>query len=207
MAAQTVMTSATGIRLGSTPSLASRTAAFAPAVRSSVRSRQAMRVRAEEKAQVVQPINGDPFIGMLETPVTSAPVVANFLSSLPAYRTGVSPLLRGVEIGLVHGLLVTGPFIKLGPLRNVPGYAETAGCLSAAGLVAILTAALALYGATSFQQDTPQLGVKTLSGREINRDRLQSNEGWSNFTAGFFVGAESGVAWAYVLTQILPYYQ
>ena len=56
-------------------------------------------------------------------------------------------------------------------------------------------------------QDTPQLGVKTLSGREINRDRLQSNEGWSNFTAGFFVGAESGVAWAYVLTQILPYYQ
>lgn len=45
-----------------------------------------------------------------------------------------------------------GPFIKLGPLRNVPGYAETAGCLSAAGLVAILTAALALYGATSFQQ-------------------------------------------------------
>ena len=58
-----------------------------------------------------------------------------------------------------------------------------------------------------FLQDTPQLGVKTLSGREINRDRLQSNEGWSNFTAGFFVGAESGVAWAYVLTQILPYYQ
>lgn len=56
-------------------------------------------------------------------------------------------------------------------------------------------------------QDTPQLGVKTLSGREINRDRLQSGEGWSNFTAGFFVGAESGVAWGYILSQILPYYQ
>ena len=108
MAAQTIMASATGVRLGSRPSLAPRTAAFAPAVRSSVRSRQALRVRAEEKAQVVQPINGDPFIGMLETPVTSAPIVANFLSSLPAYRTGVSPLLRGVEIGLVHGLIVTG---------------------------------------------------------------------------------------------------
>lgn len=48
--------------------------------------------------------------------------------------------------------LYAGPFIKLGPLRNVPGYAEVAGCLSAAGLVAILTAALGLYGATSFQQ-------------------------------------------------------
>ncbi len=56
--------------------------------------------------QVVLPVNGDPFIGMLETPVTSAPVVAGFLSNLPAYRTGVSPLLRGVEVGLAHGLLV-----------------------------------------------------------------------------------------------------
>lgn len=108
MAAQTFMASATNVRLGSRPSLGPRTAAFAPDVRSSIRSRHALRVRAEEKAQVVQPINGDPFIGMLETPVTSAPIVANFLSSLPAYRTGVSPLLRGVEIGLVHGLLVTG---------------------------------------------------------------------------------------------------
>lgn len=98
------------VGLGSRSSLAPRTAAFAPAIRSSVRSRQALRVRAEEKAQVVQPINGDPFIGMLETPVTSAPIVANFLSSLPAYRTGVSPLLRGVEVGLVHGLLLTGVY-------------------------------------------------------------------------------------------------
>lgn len=87
---------------------------------------------------MVQPINGDPFIGHLETPVTSAPIVASalwpgaggsctggtaisqlcsdslfcvpacltaagFLSNLPAYRTGVNPLLRGVEIGLTHG--------------------------------------------------------------------------------------------------------
>lgn len=56
--------------------------------------------------QVVFPVNGDPFIGMLETPVTSSPLVANFLSNLPAYRTQVSPLLRGVEIGLAHGFLV-----------------------------------------------------------------------------------------------------
>lgn len=63
--------------------------------------------------QVIQPLNGDPFIGMLETPVTSAPIVANFLSNLPIYRTGVSPVLRGVEIGLAHGFLLAGPFIKV----------------------------------------------------------------------------------------------
>lgn len=118
----------------------------------------------------------------------------------------MSPLLRGVEIGLAHGLLLTGPFIKLGPLRNVPGYAEKAGCASAAGVVAILTVCLAIYGAATFQQDTSQLGVKTLSGREILRDPLQSAQGWSSFTAGFFVGGISGTGWAYLLTLTLPYY-
>merc|ERR1712193_441247 len=54
-----------------------------------------------------KPFNGDPFIGMLETPVTSAPIVANYLSNLPAYRTGVAPLLRGVEVGLAHGFFFT----------------------------------------------------------------------------------------------------
>lgn len=58
----------------------------------------------------------------------------------------------------------TGPFIKLGPLRNVDGVAEIAGILSAAGLVLILTACLTIYGAAKFQQDKSQVGVKTLSG-------------------------------------------
>ena len=156
--------------------------------------------------QVIQPINGDPFIGMLETPVTSSPLVATFLSSLPAYRTGVSPLLRGVEVGLAHGLLLTGPFIKLGPLRDVPGVAEKAGCASAAGLVLILTATLAMYGAATFQNEGPSIGVKTLSGRSVAADPLQSSDGWSKFTAGWLVGGASGVAWAYLLTQWLPYY-
>jgi photosystem I subunit 11 len=155
---------------------------------------------------VVLPVNGDPYIGMLETPVTSAPVVAGYLSNLPAYRTGVSPLLRGVEIGLAHGLLLPGPFIKLGPLRNVEGVAEISGSLSAAGLVLILTLCLTIYGASAFQQEKSQIGIKTLSGREIQRDPLQSSDGWQKFTAGWLVGGLSGVAWGYILTQILPYY-
>jgi hypothetical protein len=105
------------------------------------------------RAQVIQPINGDPFVGMLETPVTSSPLVAWYLSNLPAYRTAVSPLLRGVEVGLAHGFLLVGPFIKLGPLRNVEGVAEISGSLSAAALVLILTAALSAYGAVTFQQE------------------------------------------------------
>jgi photosystem I subunit 11 len=29
---------------------------------------------------------------------------------------------------------------------------------------------------------------------------------WSGFTSGWLVGGLSGVAWAYVCTQILPFY-
>ena len=69
----------------------------------------------------------------------------------------------------------------------------------------ILTACLSIYGATAFQTDEV-IGVKTLSGREITRDPVQSSEGWAKFTSGWLVGGLSGVAWSYVLTQILPYY-
>jgi len=164
-----------------------------------------VRVAAEAKTQVIQPLNGDPFVGMLETPVTSAPIVANYLSNLPGYRTGVSPLLRGVEIGLAHGYWLPGPFIKLGPLRAIEGTAEISGCLSAAGLVLILAACLSIYGSAQFQSQ-PAIGVKTLSGRSVSRDPLQSAEGWAKFAAGWTVGGLSGVAWCYILTQVLPYY-
>ena len=62
---------------------------------------------------MITPVNGDPFVGMLETPITSAPLVASYLSNLPAYRTGIAPVLRGAEIGLAHGFLLAGPFIKV----------------------------------------------------------------------------------------------
>ena len=46
----------------------------------------------------------------------------------------------------------------------------------------------------------------TCTGRQVQRDPLQSSEGWQNFTAGWAVGGLSGVFWSYILTQILPYY-
>jgi photosystem I subunit 11 len=145
--------------------------------------------------QPVAPLNQDSGIGMLETPVTSSPFVASYLSALPAYRTGVSPLLRGVEIGLAHGFFLPGPFIKLGPLRNTPK-AELAGTLSGMGLVGILSACLAIYGAVSFQEEEP-LGLKTLTGREVSKDPLFSEDGWQRFTAGFTFGGFSGALFCY----------
>ncbi|CAN0824363.1 Photosystem I reaction center subunit XI, chloroplastic, partial [Linum grandiflorum] len=158
-------------------------------------------VVVQQNYQVVQPINGDPFIGSLETPVTSSPLIAWYLSNLPAYRTAVSPLLRGIEVGLAHGFLLVGPFVKAGPLRNTE-YAGQAGSLAAAGLVVILSLTLTMEGEPS---TAPGL---TLTGRKKVPDQLQTADGWAKFTGGFFFGGISGVTWAYFLLYVinLPYY-
>merc|ERR1711985_53272 len=144
-------------------------------------------------------------MAMLETPVTSSPIVSNFLANLPAYRLGISPLLRGIEIGLTHGFFLPGPFIKLGPLRNSLGISEFSGCLSASGLVIILTVCLSLYGSVTFQQ--PQvLTIKTLNGRVLDGDLLLTASGWSDFSAGWLLGGMAGVTYCYFCTQRFPFY-
>ncbi|CAA7396219.1 unnamed protein product [Spirodela intermedia] len=166
-------------------------------------------IQAEKPTyQVIQPINGDPFIGSLETPVTSSPLVAWYLSNLPAYRTAVSPLLRGIEVGLAHGYLLVGPFVKTGPLRDTP-IAGAAGSLGAAGLVVILSVCLTMYGIASFKEgDASTAPSLTLTGRKKVADKLQTADGWAQFTGGFFFGGISGVTWAYFLLYVLdlPYY-
>lgn len=167
-----------------------------------------MAVRAgAEKYQVIEPLNGDPFIGGFETPVTSSPLIAWYLSNLPAYRTAVAPLLRGVEIGLAHGYLLVGPFVLAGPLRNSAVRGE-AGSLAAAGLVTILTMCLTIYGIASFKEgEASKAPSLTLTGRQKEADKLQTAEGWASFTGGWFFGGLSGVAWAYFLLYVinLPY--
>jgi len=153
---------------------------------------------AAPKQQIVTPINNDPYIGFFETPVTSTPAVTWFLSNLPGYRIGVDPLLRGVEVGLAHGFLLAGPFIKTGPLRNSPVALE-AGSLAAGGLVVILSVALTIYGLATFQDSTPEEKKLTLTGRKLEADPLQTAEGWSRFTGGFFFAGLLGAGWAYYL--------
>lgn len=167
----------------------------------------AVRAATTEKYQVIEPLNGDPFIGGLETPVTSSPLIAWYLSNLPAYRTAVSPLLRGIEIGLAHGYFLVGPFVLTGPLRNSVVRGE-AGSLGAAGLITILTICLTIYGIATFKEGAPSLAPSlTLTGRTKVADKLQTAEGWAGFTGGWFFGGISGVAWAYILLYVLnlPY--
>jgi photosystem I subunit 11 len=135
-------------------------------------------------SEFIKPYNNDPFVGHLATPITASAFTRNWLLNLPIYRKGISPLLRGLEIGMAHGYFLLGPFYKLGPLRNSE-VALLSGLISTFGLLIILTAALTIYGIVSFDDEC--------------LDPLQTSQGWSNFTAGFFVGGAGGAGFIYLL--------
>ena len=100
-------------------------------------------------SQFIKPYNDDPFVGNLATPVSTSSFTRSLLGNLPAYRPGISPLFRGLEIGMTHGYFLVGPFYKLGPLRN-SDVALLSGFFSSLGLVIIMSACLAIYGVVSF---------------------------------------------------------
>jgi photosystem I subunit XI len=137
-------------------------------------------------AEVVKPYNGDPFVGHLSTPISDSEFTRNFIGNLPAYRKGLSPILRGLEIGLAHGYFLIGPWVKLGPLRD-SDVAALGGLISGLALILIATACLSIYGLVSDRTNPLAPG------------ELQTSEGWSQLAGGFFVGATGGAFVAYFL--------
>ena len=103
-------------------------------------------------SEFIKPYNNDPFVGNLSTPVTTSTATKLYLGNLPIYRKGLTPLLRGLEIGMAHGYFLIGPFYILGPMRNTEN-ALLIGFIAALGLIFILTIGLTTYGLASFQEN------------------------------------------------------
>ena len=143
-------------------------------------------------ANFIKPYNDDPFVGHLATPITSSAVTRAILQNLPAYRFGLTPLLRGLEIGLAHGYFLMGPFVNLGPLRNSE-IGLLAGFLSTIGLILILTLGLTIYGVATFED--------TISESETD---LQTKNAWNQFKGGFFVGACGSAGFAFICLSSIP---
>lgn len=137
---------------------------------------------------LVQPYNGDPFVGNLSTPINDSGLTRAFINNLPAYRKGLSPLLRGLEVGMAHGYFLMGPWTKFGALRD-SDVANLGGFICAVTLIMIATACLSSYGLVSFQ------------GNTTSDDPLKTSEGWSQFAGGFFVGAMGGAFVAFFLLE------
>ena len=144
-------------------------------------------------ANFIKPYNDDPFVGHLATPITSSAVTRAILQNLPAYRFGLTPLLRGLEIGLAHGYFLIGPFTQLGPLRN-SDIALLAGFMSTIGLIVILTIGLTIYGVAAFGQE------KSLP----DSTNLQTKKSWDEFKGGFFVGACGSAGFAFICLSSIP---
>ena len=153
-----------------------------------------MILKKADKFEVVSSFQGDPFVGHLSTPITDSNLTKTYLSLLPAYKAGLSPLLRGINIGFVHGYFLLGPFVKLGPLRDSQ-VANFVGFVSTISLLIILTTCLLIYGFVSFSD-------KTTSNKKVLVDFLTA-KGWSQFTSGFTVGGFGGAGIAYALLRIL----
>lgn len=149
--------------------------------------------------QVVQPAD-DPQVGNLATPINSSAFTKALINNLPAYRKNLSPLRRGLEIGMAHGYLLFGPFALLGPLRDsdVP---FLAGLLGASGLVVILTVCLSIYGSVGVGKP-----IATITNPNPP-EALGTDEGWSEFAGGFLVGGIGGATFAFLLLANLPLLQ
>jgi photosystem I subunit 11 len=143
-------------------------------------------------ANFIKPYNDDPFVGHLATPITSSAVTRAILQNLPAYRFGLTPLLRGLEIGLAHGYFLMGPFVNLGPLRNSE-IGLLAGFLSTIGLILILTLGLTIYGVATFESTTSE-----------SETDLQTKNAWNQFKGGFFVGACGSAGFAFICLSSIP---
>jgi photosystem I subunit 11 len=143
---------------------------------------------------LISPFQGDPFVGHLSTPITSSNITKSYLSLLPAYKQGLSPLLRGINIGFVHGYFLLGPFVKLGPLRDSQ-VGSFIGFVSTISLIIILTVGLLIYGFVSFSENNK---------KEELVDFLTA-KGWSQFTSGFIVGGFGGARVAYMLLKFVNF--
>ena len=153
-------------------------------------------ITSKKEYDVISAFEQDPFIGHLSTPITTSNLTKTYLSLLPAYKIGLSPLLRGINIGCVHGYFLLGPFVKLGPLRDSQ-VANFIGFISTISLIIILTTCLLIYGYVSFFEKN------TLSKRNLV-DFLNS-KGWSQFTSGFIVGGFGGASIAYILLKLFNF--
>jgi photosystem I subunit XI len=139
----------------------------------------------------IQPA-GDPQIGNLATPLNSSDFSKALIRNLPAYRDGLAPFRRGLEVGMAHGYLIYGPFLVLGPLRNTAN-ADIAALLASIGLVAILTLCLSLYASAMGGKPTETVTTGTVPSA------FSHKEGWSEFGSGFFIGGAGGAFFAYFL--------
>ncbi len=153
--------------------------------------------KSEKSFDIIAPFLGDPFVGHLSTPITTSNFTKTYLSLLPAYKSGLSPLFRGIQIGFTHGYFLLGPFTKLGPLRTSE-VANFVGFVSTISLLIILTVCLSIYGYVTFSTN-----LKVSEDNQKTSVDFLTSVGWKQLTSGFIVGGFGGAGIAYIALKFL----
>jgi photosystem I subunit XI len=149
--------------------------------------------------EVVSP-DFDPQGSNLATPINNSKLAKAIVNSFSAYRQGLSPLRRGIEVGLAHGYWLLGPFFKFNPLRYTERGAEAA-LLSTIGLIIISAASIVLYAATN---PPPPIATITVPNPP---DAFASTKGWDTYATGFLVGGVGGAVLAYLIVNNIDVFQ
>ncbi len=141
--------------------------------------------------EVVSP-DFDPQGSNLATPINNSKLAKAIVNSFSAYRQGLSPMRRGIEVGVAHGYWQIGPFFEFNPLRYSEWGALTA-LLSDIGLVVISAASIVLYAATKPLPPVPTLTVPHPPSV------FASTKGWDTYATGFLIGGVGGAVLAYLI--------
>jgi photosystem I subunit 11 len=104
----------------------------------------------------------------------------------------MAPITRGLEIGLAHGYFLVGPEIVFGALRDFDAAPYLGGFVTAIVLVLLGTAGMNAHGLVS---------LKPAAELPPGTDALKTAEGWSEMSAGFFIGGSGGAFMAYFLLE------
>jgi len=143
---------------------------------------------------LIKPYGGDPFAGNLSTPISDSSFTRAFIANLPINRKGLSPIARGLEIGLAHGYFLVGPEVIFGTNRDFAAEPYLAALLTAIVIVLLGAVGMGAHGLVS---------LKSAADLPADTPALKTSEGWSELATGFFLGGMGSAFLAYFFLEHL----
>jgi photosystem I subunit 11 len=141
---------------------------------------------------------GQPWWGNLATPINDSPLIRAYLRNLPAYRPGLTPFMRGLEIGMAHGYFLVGPEVVVGPLRETAHGANLSGLITAIYITVSACLGISIFALTTFQGN-PRGAYNSHSKDDLRP--LRQKDDWFQLGGGIFLGSMGGAVFAYLLLE------
>ncbi|MBE9214470.1 photosystem I reaction center subunit XI [Plectonema cf. radiosum LEGE 06105] len=153
---------------------------------------------ANTETDLIKPYQDNPFLANLSTPINDSPLAKAFINNLPAYRKGLTPFMRGLEIGMAHGYFLVGPEVVIGPLRETAHGANLSGLITAIFITALACLGISIFALTTFQGN-PRGAYNSYCKDPLRP--LKTREEWNQLNGGVFLGSMGGAVFAYLLLE------